>query len=352
MNKEQTQKYLGDLFDNWFVPSLQEFVRCPNLTPMVDKEYLTNGLMDQAIEIVDKNIQKLEIQGLKREIIKKDGSPPLVVYIVESEDPIAKNVMLYGHIDKQPWFTGWREGLHPTDPVIEGDLMYGRGSSDDGYAAFSSMLAVKNIQEQKQKLPRIALCLELEEESGSPNLVDLLQRGESVIKKPDVLLCMDSGCLDYEQLWVTSSLRGICIVDLTVETGLAGYHSGETGGIVPETFRVIRDLLNRLDDPVTGKVCQELQVEAPEWKQKEAEKIAALKKEELYNKYPMHEGVKAVEQENLVEMYLNNVWRPNLSITGAEGLPEIQTAGNVLRPATSVRCSMRLSPGIDAKKAN
>ena len=224
---------------------------------------------------MDESLNKLGIKGLKKEIVIKENSAPLVLYIVENSDPQAKNIMLYGHLDKQPWFSCWKEGLHPTDPVIEGDYMYGRGAADDGFAPFSVMLAVKNVQEQGQKLPRIVLCLELEEESGSPNLVELLKLAEPHIQKPDVLLCMDSGCLDYEQLWITSSLRGNCIVDLQVETGLAGYHSGETGGIVPETFRIIRTLLDRLDDPASGRVCEELQEALPEWKRKEAELMGA-----------------------------------------------------------------------------
>jgi acetylornithine deacetylase/succinyl-diaminopimelate desuccinylase-like protein len=88
--------------------------------------------------------------------------------VVESSDPlITKNVMLYGHLDKQPHGEGWDEGLSATDPVRKGDLMYGRGSSDDGYSSFAAMLAIKNIQEQNLPHPRFCLVLETEEESGS-----------------------------------------------------------------------------------------------------------------------------------------------------------------------------------------
>jgi hypothetical protein len=91
-----------------------------------------------------------------------------------------------------------------------------------------------------------------------------------LIGKPDAMFCMDSGAIDYEQLWLTSSLRGVCNVDMTVECGKAGYHSGEVGGVVPETFRIVRQLLNRLDDPVTGEVTQEFQIDVPDYKRKEA----------------------------------------------------------------------------------
>jgi len=192
----------------------------------------------------------------------------MVVYIIEAtqgcknlryEHPLigvgcTKNVMVYGHLDKQPYGPGWDEDLSPTDPVIKGELMYGRGCSDDGYAPFSCMLAIKCAQEQNVRMPRVCLVLETEEESGSPNLIALLKIAKEAIGEPDTCFCMDSGAFDYNQLWITSSLRGICIIDLNVEVGKAGYHSGEVGGIVPETMRVIRQLIDRLDDSKTGKV--------------------------------------------------------------------------------------------------
>ena len=261
---------------------------------MVDPEYATNGLVQQAMEIVDRNIQRLGIQGLHREVFHPAGMNPLIVYVVDPSEGASKTIMLYGHLDKQPYGPGWEEGLSPTDPIIRGEFMYGRGSADDGYSAFACMLAVKSIQATGGKLPRIVLTLETEEESGSPSLLALLKLAEPLIGKPDAMFCMDSGALDYDQLWLTSSLRGVCIVDLCVEAGKVGYHSGEVGGVVPETFRVIRTLLNRIDDPVTGRVIEEFQVEVPEVKQKEANFIAEKYGEKVYNKFPMHDGVQYV----------------------------------------------------------
>jgi acetylornithine deacetylase/succinyl-diaminopimelate desuccinylase-like protein len=276
MNKEETLKNIDAHWDSWFVPGLQEFVRVPNLTTMVDPDYLTNGLVQKAAEVVDQWINKLEIKGLSKQTFATEAGLPLVCYIVEPSEGVTKNVMLYGHLDKQPYGTGWDEDLSPTDPVIKGELMYGRGASDDGYAPFSAMLGVKNAQLQGKKMPRICLVLETEEESGSPNLIALLKIAKDAIGQPDYCFCLDSGAFDYEQLWITSSLRGICILDMTVEIGKAGYHSGEVGGIVPETFRVVRQLLDRLDDPVTGKPMAELETELPKWKEDEAEFMVNL----------------------------------------------------------------------------
>lgn len=266
----------------------------------------------------------------------------MVVYVVEPSEGVTKNVLVYGHLDKQPYGSGWN--TDPCDPVIKDGLMYGRGASDDGYAPFSAMLAIKAGQDQGAKMPRIALVLETEEESGSPNLIPLLKIASDSIGKPDACFCMDSGAFDYNQLWMTSSLRGICILDMTVELGKAAYHSGEVGGIVPETFRIVRQLLDRLDDSATGEVCSELRVETPDWKLKEAEYMVSLSGAEMHNKYAVVDGATYVNQDDLVKMYLGNNWQPNLSITGADGLPPIQLAGNAVRASTSVRISMRLSP--------
>ena len=165
--------------------------------------------------------------------------------------------MIYGHLDKQPYEEPWDKGLSPTEPVIKNGRLYGRGASDDGYSVFSSMLAIKVAQMQDAPMPRIVMVLETEEESGSPNLVDLLKFAEGFIQNIDVCFCMDSGCLDYKQLWYTSSLRGVAAVDLKVECGQTGYHSGEVGGIVPETFRIYRQLLDRIDNSETGLVHKE-----------------------------------------------------------------------------------------------
>jgi acetylornithine deacetylase/succinyl-diaminopimelate desuccinylase-like protein len=190
--------------------------------------------------------------------------------------------MMYGHLDKQPYEEPWEEGLGPITPVIRDGKLYGRGGADDGYASFSAMLAVKNAQLQGVKLPRIVLVLETEEESGSDFLISLLKVAEDFIQKPDVLICLDSGCLDYEQMWLTSSLRGVAMVDMQVTH--SGSHAGSASGVVPDTFSIVRMLLDRIDDEETGLVHEDIQNPIPEWKIKEAENLAALKGRELCEK--------------------------------------------------------------------
>lgn len=191
------------------------------------------------------------------------------------------------------------------------------------------------------------MVLETEEESGSAHLLDLLHEAKDLIGKPDFLFCMDSGAFDYKSMWLTSSLRGICIIDVTISAAKGGYHSGLTGGVVPETFRVLRELLNRIDDSKTGKVCDELTTEIPEWAQKEAQAMAALAGKELYDQFAMEEGVEYVNQHDLPNLYLNTTWRASLAVTGADGLPPTARAGNVTRPSTTLRLSLRLPPNAD-----
>ena len=345
MDKDKTLKTVSDNWDSWFVPGLSDFVRVPNLTTMVDDQYLTNGKVEEAMKLVDDYINKLGIKGLSKKEFKAETGIPMVVYVVEPTEGQTKNIMVYGHLDKQPYGDGWREDLSPTEPKIEGDLLYGRGSSDDGYAPFSCMLAIKAAQDQGRPMPRVALVLETEEESGSPNLIALLKIASDFIGAPDACLCMDSGAFDYEQLWMTSSLRGICILDVTVEIGAAGYHSGEVGGIVPETFRVVRTLLDRIDDSATGDVkLPELICEVPQWKEEEHERMKNLAGNTMYEKYPIVEGTKWCSMDDLKTLYKRATWDANLSITGIGNMPEIAKAGNVIRPKTSVRLSCRLPP--------
>ena len=344
VDKAATEANIDAKWDDWYVKGLSDFIRVPNLSPNYDAQFLTNGLIEQAIELVDNYVNQLQIEGISRKVFQPEGSCPMVVYVVEPTQGCTKNVMLYGHLDKQPWMDGWNEGLGPCEPVIRGEYLYGRGGADDGYSAFSCMLAIKNLQLQGVKLPRCALVLETEEESGSPNLLRLLDIAKEFIGAPDYCFCMDSGAFDYNQLWLTSSLRGINIVELKVEFGKSGYHSGEVGGIIPETFRIVRQLLNRVDDPATGLVVDDFQVEIPQWARDEAVFMANLSGDEMHSKYDYHDGCRPMDCDNLPEMYLNNTWRANLSITGAAGLPDTSIAGNVVRASTTVKLSLRLPP--------
>lgn len=209
-----------------------------------DENWATNGLLEQAANHVKSWVEALGINGLKSEIIKHEGYSPLIFTEVDGQIP-DRTILFYGHFDKQPPFVGWSEGKGATTPVIENGRLYGRGGGDDGYSTYSSMLAVKACQEQGIPLPRIVMITEGDEETGD-HIDYYVEALKGRIGNPELIFCLDSGTIDYEHLWTTTSLRGYIAGILTVKTMTEGVHSGDASGIVPSAFRIINMLLSRI----------------------------------------------------------------------------------------------------------
>ena len=259
-------------------------------------------------------------------------------------------VLLYGHLDKQPEMTGWSAGLGPWTPVIQGDKLYGRGGADDGYAAFASLAAIEALERQKIPHARCVVMIEACEESGSFDLPAYVEHLAPRIGTPCLVVCLDSGCGNYEQLWGTTSLRGLVGGDLSVEVLTEGVHSGDASGVVASSFRILRSLLSRIDDEHTGAVIKEFHVQVPPDRLAQAKLVSEVLKDEIYSKFPFTPGMQPMSTD-LVELVLNRTWRPALSITGMDGIPATSSAGNVLRPRTVARLSFRVPPTLDADKA-
>jgi acetylornithine deacetylase/succinyl-diaminopimelate desuccinylase-like protein len=259
-------------------------------------------------------------------------------------------VLLYGHLDKQPEMTGWRQDLGPWLPVREGDRLYGRGGADDGYALFSALTALEAVQTSGGSHHRCVVIIEASEESGSMDLPAHIEALAARIGTPSLVVCLDSGALDYERLWVTTSLRGIAGGVLRVDVLSEGVHSGAASGVVPSSFRVVRQLLDRVEDSRSGAVLVDAcHIPIPEYRVAEARQTAgevAL----LSTEFPLLPGVQPMS-DDAAEQILNRTWRPTLSVTGADGLPEVARAGNVLRPFTSLRLSFRLPPTVESEPA-
>jgi len=350
MDVTKTKAFVDQNFEDVFVKVLSGFVEIPNLTPGFDESYFTNGLVEQAVEYVTNFADSLKIPGLKHYVHKEKGRPPMVCIVYPGE--VKTNVMVYGHLDKQPHMTaGWSEGLGPCKPVIRGNKLYGRGSADDGYAPMAFLLAIQAAREQGKKLPRLVLTLECEEESGSENLLYLLDKMNEHVGVPDFCICLDSETCDYSRIWMTTSLKGMVSANVKCSALKGGLHSGLFGGIAPETFGILRQILDRFEDPETGKVNDLLDTPIPDSKREEARKISDYLGDELYAAANLLPGVKAVSQHDLADMYLNNTWKATLAITGAAGLPHVGQAGNVLRPWTELRISVRLPPNKSAEEA-
>ncbi len=353
MDNARIAAYLDRKWDEDIVPQLVDYIRIPNKSPMFDPDWVAHGHMEAAVTLMERWAKAQSIPGLVVEVVRLEGRTPLIYLEIPASgaDTGEDTVLLYGHLDKQPEMTGWDADLGPWTPVLKGERLYGRGGADDGYAIFGSLAAVLALQEQGLPHARCVILIEACEESGSYDLPAYVDHLAARIGKPSLVVCLDSGCGNYEQLWCTTSLRGLAGGNLTVKVLSEGVHSGDASGIVPSSFRVLRDLLSRLEDEATGKLKLDgLYVDVPEERREQARKVAEVLGTEVYDKFPFLPGMSPMDSDP-AELVLNRSWRPALSITGADGLPPLASAGNVLRPFTAVKLSLRLPPTLDGKQA-
>jgi acetylornithine deacetylase/succinyl-diaminopimelate desuccinylase-like protein len=349
MNTEKTRDYCDQHWDESALPELIDYIRIPNLSPMFDPDWQGHGYMDEAVAQFQRWCLMQNIPGMQLEVVRLPDRTPLIFMDIPGDSD--NSILLYGHLDKQPEMEGWRDDLGPWQPVLEGDRLYGRGGADDGYATFASLIAIKALKEQQIPHARCVVIIEACEESGSFDLPYYIDALADRIGKPELVICLDSGCGNYDQLWCTTSLRGLIGGELRVEILNEGVHSGDASGIVPSSFRILRQILNRIDNCDSGTVsADEFNVEIPEQRIHQAKLAAEVLQKEVYTKFPFVEGAQAASSDP-AELVLNRTWRPALSITGANDLPAIDNAGNVLRPMTSVMLSLRLPPSCDANIA-
>lgn len=353
MDAAKLYDFVSHQWDSTIVPTLSEYIRIPNQSPAFDKEWATNGHMDKAVQLMVDWVHAQKVPGLDLEVVRLPGRTPLIYITVPSTDPaFNRTIFMYGHMDKQPPLTdAWAPGLGPYSPVIRDGKLYGRGGADDGYAVFGAITALKALQEQNQKHGRIVLIIEGCEESGSPDLPHYIAHLKDRIGTPDLIVCLDSGCGTYDQLWITTSLRGLAAGVLKVEVIKEGSHSGHASGIVPSSFRILRQVLSRLEDENTGEVLpKELHCEIPEERLRQAKTCAEVLGHTVFEEFKWVDNTKPVTPD-VEQALLNRTWRPTVSYVGIEGLPALSSAGNVLRPYTAVKLSVRLPPRVDAEKA-
>jgi acetylornithine deacetylase/succinyl-diaminopimelate desuccinylase-like protein len=283
------------------------------------------------------------------EIVRLAGRTPVILIEVPGEG--TGTVLLYGHLDKQPEMAGWLEGYGPWQPLLKDDKLYGRGGADDGYAMFGALSAILALSDQGIAHARCVILIEACEESGSYDLPFYVDHLAARIGTPDLVVCLDSGCGNYDQLWLTTSLRGMLAGALTVRVLDEGVHSGDASGVVPSSFRILRQLVSRLEDEASGTIQPaELYVQVPPERVAQAKLAAAALGTALYEKFPFPAGMAPVTTD-LTELVLNRTWRPQLAITGIAGLPALEDAGNVLLPYTTAKLSLRLPPTLDGATA-
>ena len=349
MDLRQLCAFVDRVWDESILDRLKAYIRIPNQSPHFDPQWERNGYMEAAVQLMAEWCRVQPVSGIRVEIRRLPGRTPLLFIDIPGELPGC--VLLYGHLDKQPEFSGWSPGLSPWEPVVRDGKLYGRGGADDGYAVFSSLTAIAALQAQGVALTRCILLIEASEESGSVDLPAHLDALGDEIGDPSLVVCLDAECGDYERLWCTTSLRGNLTGRLTVRVLTEGVHSGMASGIAPGPFRIVEQLLARIEDPATGDLLLDaMRVTIPPDRITQIASTAKVLNESIAGKLPWAPNVRAVSSDPR-ELITNSTWRATLAIIGADGLPPISSAGNVLLPELSFKLSVRLPPTCPASTA-
>jgi len=362
MNLSELKHLTDPRWDTELIPRLVEYVKVPAKSPGFDASWAAHGYLQQVVKEAFAWGQAQQIAGLKIEIVALDGKTPCIFFDVPATGGLgnAKTVLFYGHLDKQPEMVGWRDNFGPWTPVVEDGKLYGRGAADDGYAIYAALTMIAALDAQGAPRPRCVGIIESCEESGSPDLPAYLDLLAPRFGDVGLVAGLDSGCGNYEQLWVTTSLRGLVGGTLTVEVLTEGVHSGKASGLVPSSMRIARQLLNRIDDPATGRVIDEaFHAPIPGERLQQAQTAGSILGDQVWKEFPWvgcnhgadpHAHAMPTTTDP-VEGILARTWRPALSVTGAAGFPSIDSAGNVLRPKTTFKLSLRIPPTVDGERA-
>ena len=365
LNSTQALAQVSQTWDTDLVSQLTDYIAIPAKSPMFDADWAQHGLLDTVVQNAFEWVQAQKVDGLTLEIIRLPGRTPVLFFELaastgNTQQAVSnQTVLMYGHLDKQPEFTGWRSDLGPWTPKYEDGKLYGRGGADDGYAIYAAITAIQALKAQQAAHPRIVGLVETCEESGSYDLMPYIDLLRQRLGDVGLVICLDSGAGNYVQLWLTSSLRGMASGTLKVEVLTEGVHSGDASGLVPSSFRVLRHLLDRLEDSASGRLLPaSFHCEVPADRMAQAQATAQILGDELYKRFPWaHADCGGASQTMLptttdpLQALLARTWTPTLSVTGADGLPELKNAGNVLRPYTAFKLSLRLPPLIDAATA-
>ena len=376
LNTPHALQHVSTKWDNDIVRQLTDYIAVPAKSPMFDPDWAQHGYIDAVVRNAANWVQAQQVAGLTLEVIRLPGRTPVLFFEIPASSGVTENraanllsesvegassstVLMYGHLDKQPEFSGWRSDLGPWTPKYQDGKLYGRGGADDGYAVYAAVAAVQAVQAQGAAHPRIVGLIETSEESGSHDLPAYIDALSSRLGDVGLVVCLDSGAGNYDQLWLTNSLRGNVTGVLKVEVLTEGVHSGDASGLVPSSFRIMRQVFDRLEDSVTGRLLPaQFHCEVPPERIAQARATAAILGDEIYKRFPWaHADCGGSTQLTLptttdpLQALMNRTWMPTLSVTGADGLPSLQNAGNVLRPYTAFKISLRLPPLIDAAQA-
>ena len=355
MDIKSLKKYVDKQFILNTLPNLMNFIRIPNLSPLYDDDWNTNGLLLKAANLIISFAKSLELKNAEINLLQDKGYTPLIfIDIPASRINDTRTILFYAHYDKQPHGEGWDEDKSPINPVIIDGHLYGRGSADDGYALFSILTAIKTCQDYNCPMPRICCIFEGAEESTDAHLTYYFNKlmpvlGNNII----VFIPLDSGCSDYNHLWITNSLRGFCDFEINIETLENECHYGpEASGIIAENMFLIRKIFDGILDSTNGEVkLKEFHVDKiPEIIDEQMNKEIEVVGDDFIKNIPLYEGVSPLSTD-VRQLMINSRWKPTCNILGIDNCPKISDNGFGINPTMKVRMSMRIPPGIDINKA-
>jgi len=285
--------YANEAWDQRIVPALTDYIQVPAKSPMFDAQWAEHGLLDRVVRDAASWVEGRKVAGLKLEVLRMEGRTPVIFFDIPATRADASDtVLLYGHLNKQPEFTGWRKDLGPWTPKYENGLLYGRGGADDGYAVYAAISAIEALDAQGIGRPRCVGLIEACEESGSQDLPAYLDALRPRLGNVGLVVCLDSGAGNYDQLWLTTSLRGMVSGVLKVEILTEGVHSGDSSGVVPSSFRILRQVLDRLEDSKTGHLLPDsFHCQIPGSRLAQTQATAAILKDEVWKRFPWSCGL-------------------------------------------------------------
>ena len=365
IDADALESFVDSRWNESIVERLTNYIAIPAKSPAFDPDWAGHGHIERVVREAAEWVEAQKVAGLTLEIVRLPGRTPVIFFEVPATDGTqhepdptrpARTVLLYGHLDKQPEFSGWRADLGPWTPKLEDGRLYGRGGADDGYAIYAAITAIAALDRQGIAHPRCVGLVETCEESGSYDLLPYVDALHTRLGDVALVVCLDSGCGNYDQLWLTTSLRGNVTGVLEVQVLDEGVHSGDASGVVPSSFRIMRQLFDRIEDSNNGRLLPEsFHCAVPGERIDQAKKTAEILGDMVWKRFPWscgdHGETVQPTTKDPVQALLNRTWEPTLSVTGAEGLPPIADAGNVLRPRTAFKLSLRLPPLVDGPTA-
>jgi len=283
----------------------------------------------------------LRKRGFATDVMPTDGAP---VVFGERKSKSDKTLLFYNHYDVQPpeplelWETP------PFEPSLRGGKLYGRGVSDDKGHITSRLFAIDALLDQYGDLPcSVKFIIEGEEETSSLHLHEYVLDNKERLEADGCI--WEFGGVDHEETPIQYlGLRGICYVELSVETAATDVHSGIGGSIFPNAAWRLVWALNSLKGPDERIRLPGFYDAVKPPSQRDRELMAALPDtSEVYKKqYGVKSFIKGLTGG--VDLHLEEVFTPTCTICGLTSGYQGPGSKTVQPAKASAKVDFRLVP--------